>query len=179
VRWWAPWWACRLRWSRRHDHAGPGVLQRVFRSYADQGLAACAIEASSIGIVEHRLDGSKIRVALFTNFTQDHLDYHGSMDAYWQAKAQLFDWPGCRRLWSISMTHTAPGSGPGCRAVRCLERFHSRTCATAGQGHRTGRRRPELYRAGSRSQPAHEYASGRPVQRLQSAGGGPPCAAWA
>ncbi|WP_294258750.1 UDP-N-acetylmuramoyl-L-alanyl-D-glutamate--2,6-diaminopimelate ligase [uncultured Comamonas sp.] len=72
----------------------PVLLQRVFRSYADQGLAACAIEASSIGIVEHRLDGSRIRVALFTNFTQDHLDYHGSMDAYWQAKAQLFDWPG-------------------------------------------------------------------------------------
>ena len=72
----------------------PVLLQRAFRSYADQGLAACAIEASSIGIVEHRLDGSKIRVALFTNFTQDHLDYHGSMEAYWQAKAQLFDWPG-------------------------------------------------------------------------------------
>lgn len=72
----------------------PVLLQRAFRSYADQGLAACAIEASSIGIAEHRLDGSKIRVALFTNFTQDHLDYHGSMDAYWQAKTQLFDWPG-------------------------------------------------------------------------------------
>lgn len=72
----------------------PVLLQRALRSYADQGLAACAIEASSIGIVEHRLDGSKIRVALFTNFTQDHLDYHGSMDDYWQAKAQLFDWPG-------------------------------------------------------------------------------------
>ena len=72
----------------------PVLLQRAFRSYADQGLAACAIEASSIGIVEHRLDGSKVRVGVFTNFTQDHLDYHGSMDAYWQAKAQLFDWPG-------------------------------------------------------------------------------------
>lgn len=64
----------------------PVLLQRAFRSYADQGLAACAIEASSIGIVEHRLDGSKIRVALFTNFTQDHLDYHGSMDAYWRSQ---------------------------------------------------------------------------------------------
>ena len=72
----------------------PVLLQRVFRGYADAGLAACAIEASSIGIVEHRLDGTRIRVALFTNFTQDHLDYHGSMEAYWQAKAQLFDWPG-------------------------------------------------------------------------------------
>jgi UDP-N-acetylmuramoyl-L-alanyl-D-glutamate--2,6-diaminopimelate ligase len=37
-----------------------------------------------------------IDTAIFTNFTQDHLDYHGSMDAYWQAKAQLFDWPGLR-----------------------------------------------------------------------------------
>ncbi|MFD2754630.1 UDP-N-acetylmuramoyl-L-alanyl-D-glutamate--2,6-diaminopimelate ligase [Comamonas terrae] len=72
----------------------PVRLQRAFREYADAGLAACAIEASSIGIVEHRLDGTRIRVALFTNFTQDHLDYHGSMDAYWRAKAALFDWPG-------------------------------------------------------------------------------------
>jgi UDP-N-acetylmuramoyl-L-alanyl-D-glutamate--2,6-diaminopimelate ligase len=36
-------------------------------------------------------------VAVFTNLTQDHLDYHGSMDAYWAAKAALFDWPACRR----------------------------------------------------------------------------------
>jgi UDP-N-acetylmuramoyl-L-alanyl-D-glutamate--2,6-diaminopimelate ligase len=35
-------------------------------------------------------------VAVFTNFTQDHLDYHGSMDAYWEAKAELFAWPGLR-----------------------------------------------------------------------------------
>ncbi|WP_027017114.1 UDP-N-acetylmuramoyl-L-alanyl-D-glutamate--2,6-diaminopimelate ligase [Comamonas composti] len=72
----------------------PVLLQRVFREYADAGLAACAIEASSIGLAEHRLDGTRMRVALFTNFTQDHLDYHGSMDAYWQAKVALFDWPG-------------------------------------------------------------------------------------
>lgn len=72
----------------------PVRLQRALREYADAGLAACAIEASSIGIAEHRLDGTRLRVALFTNFTQDHLDYHGSMDAYWQAKAALFGWPG-------------------------------------------------------------------------------------
>ena len=61
---------------------------------AEQGLKACAIEASSIGIVEGRLDATHIRVAVFTNFTQDHLDYHGSMADYWIAKAALFDWPG-------------------------------------------------------------------------------------
>lgn len=72
----------------------PVCLQQAFADYAAQGIAACAIEASSIGIEEHRLDGTQIHTAIFTNFTQDHLDYHGSMDAYWQAKAQLFDWPG-------------------------------------------------------------------------------------
>lgn len=72
----------------------PVLLQRQFRRFADEGVAACAIEASSVGIVERRLDGTRIRVAIFTNFTQDHLDYHGSMAAYWQAKAELFRWPG-------------------------------------------------------------------------------------
>ncbi len=72
----------------------PVLLQAQFRRFADEGLAACAIEASSIGLAERRLDGTRIRVAAFTNFTQDHLDYHGTMDAYWEAKAALFDWPG-------------------------------------------------------------------------------------
>jgi len=69
------------------------VLQAQLRHYVDQGLAACAIEASSIGLREHRLDGTHLRLALFTNFSQDHLDYHASMADYWQAKAALFDWP--------------------------------------------------------------------------------------
>ena len=72
----------------------PVLLQRQFRAFADAGLQHCAIEASSIGLAEHRLDGTRIRVAVFTNFTQDHLDYHGSMDAYWLAKEALFNWPG-------------------------------------------------------------------------------------
>jgi UDP-N-acetylmuramoyl-L-alanyl-D-glutamate--2,6-diaminopimelate ligase len=74
----------------------PVMLQRELRAYAQRGFGACAIEASSIGIAERRLDGTRIAVAVFTNFTQDHLDYHGSMDAYWQAKAELFRWPGLR-----------------------------------------------------------------------------------
>jgi UDP-N-acetylmuramoyl-L-alanyl-D-glutamate--2,6-diaminopimelate ligase len=74
----------------------PVQLQAGFRRMADAGFAACAIEASSIGIVEQRLAGTEIAVALFTNFTQDHLDYHGDMDAYWEAKRRLFDWPGLR-----------------------------------------------------------------------------------
>ncbi|WP_225780972.1 UDP-N-acetylmuramoyl-L-alanyl-D-glutamate--2,6-diaminopimelate ligase [Xenophilus sp. Marseille-Q4582] len=74
----------------------PVTLQQSLRGFVDQGFSACAIEASSIGIAERRLDGTRIAVAVFTNFTQDHLDYHANMDAYWQAKAELFRWPGLR-----------------------------------------------------------------------------------
>jgi UDP-N-acetylmuramoyl-L-alanyl-D-glutamate--2,6-diaminopimelate ligase len=72
----------------------PVLLQRQFRVFADEGVTHCAIEASSIGLAEHRLDGTHIRVAVFTNFTQDHLDYHGDMANYWAAKESLFGWSG-------------------------------------------------------------------------------------
>ncbi|MFO1327134.1 MAG: UDP-N-acetylmuramoyl-L-alanyl-D-glutamate--2,6-diaminopimelate ligase [Rubrivivax sp.] len=74
----------------------PVTLQAALADWVGQGFAACAIEASSIGIVEQRLAGTRIAVALFTNFTRDHLDYHGTMEAYWAAKRALFDWPGLR-----------------------------------------------------------------------------------
>ena len=74
----------------------PVTLQAGFKRFVDAGFEACAIEASSIGVSEHRLSGTHIDVALFTNFTLDHLDYHGSMQAYWQAKAALFAWPGLK-----------------------------------------------------------------------------------
>ena len=72
----------------------PVLLQQQLRFFADQGFVACALEASSIGLAEHRLDATQIAIALFTNFTQDHLDYHGSMQSYWAAKEALFAWPG-------------------------------------------------------------------------------------
>lgn len=74
----------------------PVRLQRAFSQFVEQGIGACAIEASSIGLAEHRLAGTRIRLAMFTNLTQDHLDYHPSMEAYWAAKRELFDWPGLR-----------------------------------------------------------------------------------
>nr|WP_306307108.1 UDP-N-acetylmuramoyl-L-alanyl-D-glutamate--2,6-diaminopimelate ligase [Hydrogenophaga palleronii] len=72
----------------------PVMLQAALRGFVDAGVQACAIEASSIGIVEGRLNATRLQVAVFTNFTQDHLDFHGSMEAYWAAKAALFNWPG-------------------------------------------------------------------------------------
>lgn len=74
----------------------PVLLQQTLRRFVDAGVKVCAIEASSIGVMEHRLAGVAVRVAVFTNFTQDHLDYHGSMAAYWGAKRRLFNWPGLR-----------------------------------------------------------------------------------
>ncbi|MBL8326826.1 MAG: UDP-N-acetylmuramoyl-L-alanyl-D-glutamate--2,6-diaminopimelate ligase [Rubrivivax sp.] len=74
----------------------PVTLHRTLRELADAGCGACAIEASSIGIVEERLAALHIDTAVFTNFTRDHLDYHGSMEAYWAAKRRLFAWPGLR-----------------------------------------------------------------------------------
>jgi UDP-N-acetylmuramoyl-L-alanyl-D-glutamate--2,6-diaminopimelate ligase len=74
----------------------PVTLHQAFRGFVDLGFSACALEASSIGLVEQRLNAARIDVALFTNLTQDHLDYHGSMAAYGEAKRRLFGWPGLR-----------------------------------------------------------------------------------
>jgi UDP-N-acetylmuramoyl-L-alanyl-D-glutamate--2,6-diaminopimelate ligase len=74
----------------------PVALQAAFAEFLNQGLRACAIEASSIGIEEQRLAGTQIHTAVLTNVTQDHLDYHGDMASYWKAKASLFAWPALR-----------------------------------------------------------------------------------
>jgi len=72
------------------------TLMRALAGFVDQGGKACALEASSIGIEEGRMNGARVDVAVFTNFTRDHLDYHGTMEAYAEAKARLFLWPGLR-----------------------------------------------------------------------------------
>ncbi len=69
-------------------------LQRRLFDLHDAGAQALAIEASSIGLQQGRLNGLHVDVALLTNLTRDHLDYHGDMDAYAAAKTILFDWPG-------------------------------------------------------------------------------------
>ncbi len=72
------------------------TLTRYLQEFADSGAQACTLEASSIGIEEGRLDGTRIDVAVFTNLTRDHLDYHATMDAYAAAKEKLFTWPHLR-----------------------------------------------------------------------------------
>ena len=64
-------------------------LHRKLRDLADRGVDCLAMEASSHGLAQHRLDGVDVTVAAFTNITRDHLDYHGSMANYMEAKMRL------------------------------------------------------------------------------------------
>jgi UDP-N-acetylmuramoyl-L-alanyl-D-glutamate--2,6-diaminopimelate ligase len=65
-------------------------LQRVFREMLDSGDRSCAMEASSHASVLHRLDRVRFAVLVFTNLSQDHLDFHGDMESYFEAKRRLF-----------------------------------------------------------------------------------------
>jgi len=78
------------------DLTTPDVLtvHRTLAAMRDAGAQAVAMEASSIGIEQGRLDGVRVALAAFTNLTRDHLDYHGTMERYEAAKARLFNWPG-------------------------------------------------------------------------------------
>jgi UDP-N-acetylmuramoyl-L-alanyl-D-glutamate--2,6-diaminopimelate ligase len=65
-------------------------LQRLFREMLDAGDRSCAMEASSHASELHRLDCTRFAVLVFTNLSQDHLDFHGDMESYFQAKRRLF-----------------------------------------------------------------------------------------
>ena len=74
-----------------HTTPDPITLHKMLRACARAGVTHGAMEASSHGLAQRRLDGVRLKAAGFTNFTQDHLDYHASFDAYFDAKARLFD----------------------------------------------------------------------------------------
>ncbi len=74
-----------------HTTPEPITLHRTLAAAAEAGIAFGAMEASSHGLAQRRLDGVHLRAAGFTNFTQDHLDYHATFDEYFDAKAGLFD----------------------------------------------------------------------------------------
>lgn len=75
------------------------TLQTLFHQFHAQepdAVSVVAMEASSIGLDQGRMTGTAVHTAVFTNLTRDHLDYHGSMDAYGAAKCTLFSWPSLR-----------------------------------------------------------------------------------
>jgi UDP-N-acetylmuramoyl-L-alanyl-D-glutamate--2,6-diaminopimelate ligase len=71
---------------------GPIELQRVLRALVDAGVRTVAMEVSSHSLDQRRVDGLSFISAVFTNLTRDHLDYHGTMDAYVAAKARLVEY---------------------------------------------------------------------------------------
>ena len=72
------------------------LLAQLLDGVRGEGAKALAIEVSSIGLVQGRVSGMHFDVAIFTNLTRDHLDFHGDMASYEAAKTMLFDWPGLK-----------------------------------------------------------------------------------
>ena len=72
------------------------TIQRQLAELRDEGVRCLAMEVSSHALDQHRVNGVRFDTALFTNLTRDHLDYHGSLEAYGEAKAHLFRWPSLR-----------------------------------------------------------------------------------
>jgi len=100
-------------------------LHRLLATMADRGVEAVAMEVSSHGLHQHRIDGIRYRCSVFTNLSQDHLDYHASMEEYFEATARLFTpelseravvtlyTPPGRRLLRPDLPTVTFGRGPG------------------------------------------------------------------
>ena len=73
-----------------HTTPDPVTIHETLRELVRQGVTHCAMEASSHGLEQFRLDGVDLAAVAFLNFTQDHLDYHATMEAYLEAKLRLF-----------------------------------------------------------------------------------------
>jgi UDP-N-acetylmuramoyl-L-alanyl-D-glutamate--2,6-diaminopimelate ligase len=80
------------------ERTTPDVISvhALLADFRDAGATHVAMEVSSHALDQGRVDGIGFDVAVFTNLTRDHLDYHGTMAAYGAAKSRLFDWPGLR-----------------------------------------------------------------------------------
>ncbi|MGX2039135.1 UDP-N-acetylmuramoyl-L-alanyl-D-glutamate--2,6-diaminopimelate ligase [Methylocaldum sp. MU1018] len=104
-----------------------GLLSRL----RDQGVKTVAMEASSHGQVQGRLNGVRFKGALYTNFSRDHLDYHGTMEAYLEAKLRLLDWPG---LEFVAFNADDPIAG----AVSSRTPAHARRIGFSLRGQKTG-----------------------------------------
>jgi UDP-N-acetylmuramoyl-L-alanyl-D-glutamate--2,6-diaminopimelate ligase len=79
-----------------HTTPDAAELHELLREFRGKGAVAVAMEVSSHGLDQGRVNGVAFDIALFTNLSRDHLDYHETMAAYGAAKAKLFAWPGLR-----------------------------------------------------------------------------------
>lgn len=76
----------------------PLQLQGLLAGFCKEGITHVVMEASSHGLEQSRMAGVAVSTAVFTNLTRDHLDYHGTMESYLEAKRRLFRWPGLKNV---------------------------------------------------------------------------------
>jgi UDP-N-acetylmuramoyl-L-alanyl-D-glutamate--2,6-diaminopimelate ligase len=126
--------------SSGSDHAGPAmttpdpiVLAAMMGQLAREGVTCAAIEASSHGLDQFRLDGVRIAAAGFSNFTRDHLDYHGSVDAYRKAKLRLFDTLLPQGAPAVVNADMEPHSLAALRAIALARGLDLHTVGEAGE----------------------------------------------
>jgi UDP-N-acetylmuramoyl-L-alanyl-D-glutamate--2,6-diaminopimelate ligase len=106
-------------------------LQQLLRRFADEGVKRVVMEVSSHGLVQHRVDAVPITSAVFTNLSRDHLDYHGSMESYRDAKRQLF----CQPQLNLALLNVDDAEG------RQLVQLLAPSLALRGYGEQAG---PEI-----------------------------------
>lgn len=118
-------------WSAPLQHTTPEpiTLHRTLAGAAAAGITHAAMEASSHGLEQRRLDGVVLKAAAFTNFTQDHLDYHDSFEAYFAAKAGLF-----RRVLSEDGTAVINIDDPRGAEMRAIAGGRGQEVLTVGHG---------------------------------------------
>ena len=105
------------------------AVHRLLASMRGQGATHVAMEVSSHALEQGRVDAVAFRVAVFTNLTRDHLDFHGTMDAYGAAKARLFAWPTLQavvvNLDDAFGTRLMAGAPTGARRIGLSSRGHA------------------------------------------------------
>jgi len=129
--------------------SGPGLttpdpvdLCQALAALARNGVSRAAIEASSHGLHQHRLDGLHLRAAAFTNLTRDHLDYHGTMAAYRAAKLRLFQELLPPRHPAIASTALDADTMAALRHIATRRRLDLRIVGEAGEAIRLIRTTP-------------------------------------
>ncbi len=141
-------------WERPLAHTTPDsvTLQQLLAQAAGAGVTHAAMEASSHGLDQRRLEGVRLAAAGFTNLTQDHLDYHPNMEAYFLAKAGLFtrllppeatavintdDPYGARLAGMVAQPVLRVGAAPDCDLRLMVQRYdaHGQTLRFAYKGH--------------------------------------------
>lgn len=120
----------------------PVALHETLASLALSGIRHAALEASSHGLEQRRLDGLRLAAAGFSNLTRDHLDYHGSMDAYAAAKLRLFDTLLPAGAAAVANADMAPEVLAALRDIAARRGLRLHTVGMAGEAIRLLRHTP-------------------------------------